>query len=382
MEYCNVSTSSLVSETAMHSVDRQFMQQALRLAEKGLYSTDPNPRVGCVVVKGGSVVGEGWHHRAGEPHAEINALHQAGGHARGATVYVTLEPCCHYGRTPPCSKTLVEAGVERVVVAMTDPNPRVAGQGLRELRSAGILVESGVLQEQAERLNPGFVSRMSRNRPWVRCKLAMSLDGRTAMASGESKWITSGEARADVHRLRARSSAIVTGIGTVMADDPSLNVRLPEPGDSPRQPLRVVLDRALRISPAARLFSLPGDVVIFTAEVPQQRIDVITDLGAEVIPVPLGDNGLDLMAVMRQLAQREVNEVMLEAGATLSGTMLQAGLIDELVIYLAPHLMGDAARGLFHLPGLERMEQRIELDIQEICAVGKDWRIGARVLGN
>ncbi|HHS83546.1 MAG TPA: bifunctional diaminohydroxyphosphoribosylaminopyrimidine deaminase/5-amino-6-(5-phosphoribosylamino)uracil reductase RibD, partial [Gammaproteobacteria bacterium] len=194
------------------------MQLALRLAEKGLYSTDPNPRVGCVVVNEGAVVGEGWHQRAGEPHAEINALRQAGGSAQGATVYVTLEPCCHYGRTPPCSKALVEAGVKRVVVAMTDPNPRVAGQGLAELRAAGIEVESGVLQGQAEQLNPGFISRMSRGRPWVRCKLAMSLDGRTAMATGESKWITSEQARADVHRLRARSSAILTGIGTVVAD--------------------------------------------------------------------------------------------------------------------------------------------------------------------
>ena len=363
----------------MDSVDRQFMQQALRLAGKGLYSTDPNPRVGCVVVKEGAVVGEGWHQRAGEPHAEINALHQAGSSAREATVYVTLEPCCHYGKTPPCSKALVEAGVKRVVVAMTDPNSRVAGQGLTELRAAGIQVEYGVLQEQAERLNPGFISRMCRGRPWVRCKLAMSLDGRTAMAAGESKWITSKQARADVQELRARSSAIVTGIGTVMADDPSLNVRLPGPGGIPRQPLRVVLDRELRISPEARLLSLPGDVVIFCAETAQRRAGVISGLDAEVIPVPSGENGLDLMAVMQLLAQREINEVLLEAGATLSGAMLQAGLIDELVIYLAPHLMGDAARGLFHLPGLEKMEQRFELDIQEIRAVGKDWRISARV---
>ncbi len=361
----------------MDSVDHQFMQLALRLAEKGLYSTDPNPRVGCVVVNEGAVVGEGWHQRAGEPHAEINALRQAGGSAQGATVYVTLEPCCHYGRTPPCSKALVEAGVKRVVVAMTDPNPRVAGQGLAELRAAGIEVESGVLQGQAEQLNPGFISRMSRGRPWVRCKLAMSLDGRTAMATGESKWITSEQARADVHRLRARSSAILTGIGTVVADDPSLTVRLSALGDSPRQPLRVVLDRELRISPAARLFSQPGGVVIFTAETAQPRIEAITARGAEVISVPANGHGLDLMAVMRLLAQREINEVMLEAGATLSGAMLQAGLIDELVFYLAPHLMGDAARGLFHLPGLERMEQRIGLDIQEIRAVGQEWRIRA-----
>ncbi len=361
----------------MDSVDHRFMQQALRLAGKGLYSTDPNPRVGCVVVKGEAVVGEGWHRRAGQAHAEIDALCQAGGAARGATVYVTLEPCCHYGRTPPCSKVLVEAGVKRVVVAMEDPNPRVAGQGLAGLRAAGIQVESGLLQQQAERLNPGFISRMRRGRPWVRCKLAMSLDGRTAMASGESKWITSELARADVQRLRARSSAILTGIGTVLADDPLLNVRLPALGDNPRQPLRVVLDRQLGIPPDAQLFSLPGDVIVFTGDVPQQRIDIITDRGAEVIPILSDDSGLDLVRVMQRLAQREINEVMLEAGATLNGAMLQSGLIDELVIYLAPHLMGDAARGLFHLPGLELMEQRIGLDIQEIRAVGNDWRISA-----
>ncbi len=359
----------------MTSVDLQMMQRALRLAERGLYTTDPNPRVGCVIVKEGTIVGEGWHQRAGDPHAEIHALRQAGEQAHGATLYVTLEPCCHYGKTPPCSVAVQKAGIVRVVAAMEDPNPLVAGQGLARLRSAGIEVESGLLQEQAERLNPGFVSRMFRGRPWVRCKLAMSLDGRTAMASGESRWITGPAAREDVQWLRARSSAIMTGIGTVLADDPSLNVRL---AGEFRQPIRVVLDQRLRIPAQARLLSLPGQVILFTGEtVPKQRIESLAALGPEIIPVPVTDQGLDLQVVMKHLARREINEVMLEAGATLSGAMLQAGLVDELVIYVAPHLMGSGAKGLFELPGLERMKQRIEVVIREIRSVGEDWRIVA-----
>ena len=361
----------------MEKFDRLMMQRALRLAEQGLYTTDPNPRVGCVVVKDGKVVGEGWHHRAGEPHAEVIALRQAAGRARGAALYVTLEPCCHHGRTPPCSEAVRQAGVARVVAAMEDPNPKVAGQGLAALKEAGIEVQSGLLREQAERLNPGFVSRMSRGRPWVRCKLAMSLDGRTAMASGESKWITSSAAREDVHRLRARSSAVLTGIGTVLADDPALDARLSVPV---RQPLRVVLDRELRISPRARLLSSPAEVLLFTApgEIPS-RFEPLLAAGLRIVPVPLLPGGLDLEEVLGYLAGLEINEVMLEAGATLSGAMLQAGLIDELVIYMAPHLMGSAAKGLFHLPGLERMEQRIGVKIREIRPVGEDWRIVASI---
>ncbi len=359
----------------MTSVDYQMMQRALRLAGRGLYTTDPNPRVGCVVVKEGRVVGEGWHQHAGGPHAEIHALRQAGTQAEGATLYVTMEPCCHHGRTPPCSEAVRNAGIARVVAAMEDPNPWVAGRGLAELRDAGIKVESGLLQKQAERLNPGFISRMSRGRPWVRCKLAMSLDGRTAMASGESKWITGPAAREDVQRLRARSSAILTGIGTILADDPSLNVRLSR---LVRQPLRVVLDRQLRMPPQARLLSLPGRVIIFTGEgVASRRLEPLVSRGAEVVPVPGSPEGLELRAVMEHLTHREINEVMLEAGPTLSGAMLEAGLIDELVIYLAPHLMGAGARGLFNLPGLEKMSQRIGLVIREIRPVGEDWRIVA-----
>ncbi len=363
----------------MDSADLQFMQRALRLARRGLNSTDPNPRVGCVIVREGRVVAEGWHRRAGDLHAEAEALALAGGDARGATLYVTLEPCCHHGKTPPCSRALIASGVRRVVAAMQDPNPAVAGKGLAELKQAGIQVECGVLEPQARWLNRGFVSRMSRGRPWVRCKLAMSLDGRTAMASGESRWITSGEARMDVQRLRARSSAIMTGIGTVLADDPSLNVRLAVSGDAVRQPLRVVLDRELRISPRARLLALPGKSLIFTGIAVPQRVEVIAGPDVEVVTVPAHESGLALDNVMRELAQREINEVQLEAGATLSGAMLQAGLIDELVFYVAPHLLGDEARGLFHLPGLGSMSQRVALKIEEIRAVGEDWRITAAV---
>ncbi len=356
--------------------DHGFMARALRLARRGLYTTDPNPRVGCVIVRDGAVVGEGWHRRAGEPHAEIHALREAGEAARGATAYVTLEPCCHHGRTPPCSQALIEAGVARVVAAMEDPNPRVAGQGLRALRDAGIEAESGLLAEQAEALNPGFVQRMRHGRPWVRLKLAMSLDGRTAMASGESRWITGEAARADVHRLRARSSAVLTGIGTVLADDPSLNARLDQ-GIEVHQPLRVVLDAHLAMPPEARMLSLPGKTLVLTYSRDEAQREALEAAGAEVCVLPGVGDRLDLDAVLAELGRREVNELMVEAGAVLAGGFLQAGRVDELVFYLAPHLMGDGARGLFHLPGLERMEERIALDIRDIRAVGHDWRITA-----
>ncbi len=363
------------------AVDHELMGRALRLAERGLYGTDPNPRVGCVVARGGAVVGEGWHARAGEPHAEIHALREAGERARGATVYVTLEPCAHHGRTPPCADALIGAGVARVVAAMEDPNPRVAGQGLARLAAAGIGVEAGVLAQQVEALNPGFVMRMRQGRPFVRAKLAMSLDGRTAMASGESQWITGEAARADVHRLRARSSAILTGIGTVLADDPSLTVRLDEPAppEGWRQPLRVVLDPNLSTPPEARMLSLPGRTLLATAVREPTVAEPLRAAGAEVLQVPGRAGALDLHALLERLGGEEVNEALLETGATLSGAMLRAGLIDELVVYVAPHLMGDGARGLFHLPGLESMVQRVELQIDEVRAVGEDWRIRARV---
>jgi diaminohydroxyphosphoribosylaminopyrimidine deaminase/5-amino-6-(5-phosphoribosylamino)uracil reductase len=360
--------------------DHEYMGRALELAARGRYTTDPNPRVGCVLVRNGEVVGEGWHVRTGGPHAEINALRAAGERAAGATAYVTLEPCCHHGRTPPCTEALITAGVRRVVAAMEDPNPRVSGAGLQTLQAAGIEVCSGVLAAEAERLNPGFVMRMRQGRPWVRCKLAMSLDGRTAMASGESRWITGEDARRDVHRWRALSSAIMTGVGTVLADDPSLTVRLGEgEADPQRQPLRVILDTHLRTPPEARLLGQPGETLILTGVTDRQREVRLEGRAVSVVPLPMDSSRLDLASVMTYLGRVEINEVHLEAGATLSGALLAAGLVDELLIYLAPHLMGDAARGLFRLPGLERMEQRIGLSISDIRAVGQDWRIIATV---
>ena len=358
--------------------DQRHMARALQLAARGLYTTDPNPRVGCVLVKDSRVVGAGWHEYAGGPHAEINALAQAGSEAAGATAYVSLEPCCHQGRTPPCTAALIKAGVRRVVVALQDPNPLVGGEGASRLQAAGIEVQSGVLADEARRLNPGFDLRMRRGRPWVRCKLAMSLDGRTAMASGESQWITGSAARRDVHHLRARSSAIMTGIGTVLADDPALTARLDDAGAADiKQPLRVVLDSRLRLPASARLLALPGETLVVTGE--DATAARFGDAAVSVVSLPLTSGRLDLAAVLQHLGSLEINEVHVEAGATLSGALLQAGLVDELVIYMAPHLMGDAARGLFALPGLERMADRVQLAITDIRAVGQDWRITATV---
>ena len=360
------------------AADTSCMARALRLAERGLMTTAPNPRVGCVLVRDGETVGEGWHERSGQPHAEINALQQAGSQAAGATAYVTLEPCCHQGRTPPCTDALIAAGVKRVVAAMEDPNPLVAGQGLGALRAAGIDAAAGLLADAAAQLNAGFVMRMQQGRPWVRCKLAMSVDGRTAMASGESCWISGAAARADVHRLRARSDAIMTGIGTVLADDPSLNVRIDGLDEDFQQPLRVILDSRLRTPAAAKLLDLPGETLIVTGAVDADSETRLTRSGIRIVTLPLQDGSLDLPAVLQHLGTLQLNEVHLEAGATLCGALLQAGLIDELVIYMAPHLMGDAARGLFVLPGLEQMSERIKLSISDMRAVGDDWRITAK----
>ena len=363
--------------------DQIHMSRALQLAQGGLYSADPNPRVGCVLVKDGLIIGEGWHARAGEAHAEIMAIQSALGTTKGATAYVTLEPCCHTGRTGPCTQALIKAGVSRIVVAMQDPNPLVAGQGLAELKEAGIAVESGLMELQAAGLNPGFIKRMRTGRPYVRSKLAMSLDGRTAMESGESKWITGEAARRDVQKLRARSSAIVTGIGTVLSDDPSLNVRLSaeELGmeGNVRQPTRVVLDAHLSMMPGAKMLSLMGETLVLTEEKNLRAAAELEAAGAEIVAIPAQRDNLDLDAVLDLLGQRGFNEVLLETGARLSGAMLRAGLIDEMVIYLAPHLMGDAARGLFHLPGLDGMRDRIDLRIEDIRAIGSDWRIRAKV---
>lgn len=358
--------------------DHHHMARALMLARRGLYTTDPNPRVGCVVVKDDTIVGEGWHVRTGEAHAEVIALDIAGAKARGATAYVTLEPCCHHGRTPPCTEAMLAAGITRTVIAMEDPNPKVAGKGITQLRAAGVGVECGIMEAEARALNPGYISRISRGRPYVRCKLAMSLDGRTAMASGESQWITGVPARQDVQHWRGRASAIMTSVATVLADDPSLNVRFSD--GSIRQPLRVILDPELVTPPSARTLCLAGDVLIFTGAANPQRQQALQATGAQIQVLPCQNNSLELSAVLKELAHREINEVHLESGATLAGAMLQAGLIDEFIFYMAPWLLGDMARGLFHLPHLDRMVNRIALKIVDIRAIGQDWRIQAQPL--
>ena len=364
--------------------DRRCMARAIRLAERGRYTTDPNPRVGCVLVREGQIVGEGWHRRAGEPHAEPLALAQAGERARGATVYVTLEPCAHHGRTPPCAEALIAAGVARVVCAMRDPNPQVAGRGIERLQAAGIRVEVGCLDSDAQALNPGFIKRHTQQRPYVRCKLAASLDGRTALATGESKWITSDAARRDVQRWRAASSAIVTGLGTVLGDDPSLNVRLTAAelgldADAPvRQPWRVVVDSYWRTPPTARLLSLPGRTLIAGTGPKGQAAAALAAAGAVLLELPEQAGRVDLAALMTALAQREINEVLLEAGSTLSGAAVQAGLVDEILLYQAPCLMGQAAKGLFDLPGIDSMANRVALEIFDVRRIGVDLRIRAR----
>ncbi len=368
-----------MTQADFSSVDTIHMSAAIKLAQRGLYSTDPNPRVGCIIAKDEMVIAEGWHVRAGEGHAEVNALEQAGEKAKGATAYVTLEPCSHFGRTPPCAQALIDAKVARVVVAMTDPNPQVAGKGLQLLTKAGIQVESGLLEQQAEALNPGYLKRMRDGRPWVRCKLAMSLDGRTAMASGESKWITSAAARDDVHRLRARSSAILSGSGTVISDNPSLTARCEEAERRTEQPLRVIVDSELKVSPQSSVFRQEGTVRIYTlADAPPNRRDALHNVGAEIVMLPARDSRVDLSAVMHELAESQINEVLVEAGAGLAGALLQQQLIDEIIVYMAPKLMGDSARGLFQLPGLEKMAQSITLQIDDVRKVGVDWRFTIR----
>ncbi|KGE77450.1 bifunctional diaminohydroxyphosphoribosylaminopyrimidine deaminase/5-amino-6-(5-phosphoribosylamino)uracil reductase RibD [Halomonas sp. ND22Bw] len=365
----------------------RWMARALVLARRGLYTTDPNPRVGCVLVKDGRRVGEGWHQRAGEPHAEVHALRDAGEAARGATAYVTLEPCSHHGRTGPCAEALVEAGVAKVVVAMRDPNPLVAGNGVARLRAAGIEVEVGLLEAQARALNPGFISRMAEGRPFVRLKMAMSLDGRTAMRSGESQWITGPRARCQVQRLRARSSAVITGVESVIFDNSRLTLRadqleLPDAeAIAARQPLRVVVDSRLRLPEAAACLREPGRTLVATVDGHDaERRARLEAAGAEVLALPAGEDGrVDLAALLAHLAEREaINEALLETGATLAGAMLDAGLVDEMQLFVAPTLLGGEARPLFALPGLETMAERKPLEILDIRAVGRDWRITAR----
>ena len=363
------------------------MARALRLAECGLYTASPNPRVGCVLVRDGNVVGEGWHERTGEPHAEVHALQAAGEAARGATAYVTLEPCSHHGRTPPCADALIQAGVMRVVVAVQDPNPQVAGQGISKLRTAGIGVECGLMEAAACELNMGFFSRMARGTPWLRSKIAMSLDGRTALANGTSQWISGEAARQDVQHWRARSCAVLTGIGTVLADDPQLNVRGIE---TSRQPMRVVVDSYLRLPTSARLLNLlpspsgrgaggEGNVVVYTSTQDKEKISTLEKSGVRVIVLPDANGRVDLIAALCDLAANGCNEVLVEAGSALNGALLRAGLMDELVLYLAPQLLGDMARGMAQLGELTALDQLVELAWQDVRNVGKDLRIVARV---
>ena len=350
------------------TADHAHMAHALQLAARGLYTTSPNPRVGCVIVRDGRIVGEGWHERAGTPHAEIHALKAAADAARGATVYVTLEPCSHHGRTPPCAEALVNAGVARVVAAMTDPNPLVAGGGISMLTLAGIQAEVGLMEAEARALNPGFVSRMTRKRPWVRLKTAATLDGKTALANGASQWITGEAARADVQRLRARACAILTGSGTVLADNPRMNVR---DFDIGRQPLRVVVDSTLRT---------PGDAAILPALVACHHADpairrALERAGAEVVELPGAHGRVDLPALLTLLAQRGVNELHVEAGAALNGALLADRLVDEWVAYVAPMAAGDDARGLFAHPALTSLDDAARFRLADVRQIGGDLRL-------
>ena len=356
------------------SDDRSFMARALALAERGLYTTTPNPRVGCVVVKDGSIVGEGWHARSGEAHAEQAALDDArskGQDVRGATLYVTLEPCNRHGRTPPCVDAVIGAGIGRVVAAMLDPNPAQAN-GAARLRDAGVVVDVGLMESEATELNVGFVSRMTRGVPWVRSKIAASLDGRTALMNGDSRWITGPDARADGHAWRARACAIVTGVGTVLRDDPALTVREVA---TPRQPLRVVVDRDADTPVDARVFA-DGNALVVTAGSRNDRWPA----GVETLALPNAEGRVDLVALLRELARRGVNEVHVEAGAKLNGALITGGLVDELVVYLAPAVIGDPARGMFECAAsLDSLAARVNLDWMSVDRFGADLRIVARV---
>ena len=357
------------------AVDHGMMARALQLAERGLWTTSPNPRVGCVLVREGEIVGEGWHERAGEPHAEVHALRAAGELARGATAYVTLEPCSHHGRTPPCAEALIAAGVTRVVAAMRDPNPLVAGNGLAMLQAAGIETACGLLENEARELNIGFVARMTRGRPWLRLKAAASLDGKTALNNGISQWITGLEARRDGHRWRARACAILTGIGTVRDDDPQLSVR---EVDTPRQPLRVVVDSKLEIPLTAKILR-GGPVLVAAAVDDEKRANSLRATGAEVVVLPNPHGKVELSGLLEELGRRGINEVHVEAGFKLNGSLLREGLVDELLLYLAPCLIGHDASGLFNLPELASLDGKHRLQVRDLRQIGEDIRLIARL---
>lgn len=361
------------------AADHVFMAKALSLANLGLYTTTPNPRVGCVITRANEIVGEGYHVSPGGPHAEIIALQQAGNLAQGATVYVTLEPCAHYGRTPPCGEALIRAGVTRVVAAMQDPNPLVSGKGFAGLRDAGITVHAGLMEAAARALNPGFIKRMETGLPWLRLKIAASLDGRTALQNGRSLWITDEPARRDGHRWRARSCAVLTGINTILNDDPALTVRAV---DVSRAPIRVVVDTQLRIPLTAKILN-HGKVLILTGREDtggalQAKYAQLQNLGAEVVTIPVIDDRLNLLEAMKELAGRGMNEVLVEAGATLNGALMQADLVDEIIFYLAPTLLGNDARAMFQWPAITDMAARRDLEFIDIRKVGRDLRIIAR----
>lgn len=353
--------------------DRLAMARALKLAERGLATTHPNPRVGCVIARDDKIVAEGWHERAGGPHAETMALAAAGDAASGATAYVTLEPCSHFGRTAPCADALIGARIARVVFAIEDPNPRVGGAGAQRLRDAGIRVESGLLPLEAEELNNGYLSRMRRGRPWVRVKLAMSVDGRTALANGSSRWITGEQSRGDVQRWRARSSAVLTGVGTVLADDPRLDVRS---NDVERQPLRVILDHRLRTPPEARVLSKPGEVLLFSVSDDPALRAGLEEKGARI--ERLSNSLLDLGTVLARLAELEINEVLVEAGPTLAGAFVQGGFADEILLYVAPVLLGPQARPLLQLRELGDLADVRRFTLIDVCSLGADLRLRLR----
>jgi diaminohydroxyphosphoribosylaminopyrimidine deaminase/5-amino-6-(5-phosphoribosylamino)uracil reductase len=351
--------------------DARLMAMAIKLAEKGLYTTDPNPRVGCILAVDDKIIAEGWHYKAGYDHAEVVALKQAGD-VTGGTAYATLEPCSHHGRTGPCCDALILSGVKRVVVAMQDPNPLVSGRGIEKMRAAGLVVECGVLEQEAHALNQGFIKRMTTGLPFVRSKLGMSLDGRTAMASGESQWITSPQARADVQLLRAESSAVLTGINTVLADDPSLNVRLDV---TVKQPIRVILDSRLRMPVTARMAGLEGESWILTCSQDKEKIVLLESAGFHVFQIASKGQSIDLHEVLVFLGKREVNTLLVEAGAILNGALLDQNLIDECVVYMAACVLGDQGRGLFHLPNMQTMNEKKQLTLTSFRQVGSDLRL-------
>ncbi|MBL4743541.1 MAG: bifunctional diaminohydroxyphosphoribosylaminopyrimidine deaminase/5-amino-6-(5-phosphoribosylamino)uracil reductase RibD [Cycloclasticus sp.] len=363
------------------SDEQRYMESALCLAEQGKYSAKPNPCVGCVIVKGGYVVGEGWHEKAGKPHAEVHALKQAGTAAKSATVYVTLEPCSHHGRTPPCADALINAGVSRVVVAMQDPNPLVSGKGIKALRDAGIDVSVGLLKEQAVALNKAFCHKMTTGKPFIMSKVAMSLDGKTAMASGESQWITGSAAREDVHRLRAQSDIVLTGVGTILADNPKLTARDGLGDLGVQQPRIVVLDSQLKTPLDAAVFGESSNTTVLTCSGNEHAISALKNVGCNVEVVPADENGqVNLNVVYEWLAAQSINSVMIEAGALLNGAFLQAGLVDELIVYMAPSALGSDARGAFSMPQVSKLSDRVQLNYMGLEELGNDIKLTYNVI--